>query len=49
MISELLEGNIGVEVISEMLACGTDIVNRLKEGRDKLKKNKNKVRHVRTP
>ena len=49
MISELLEGNIGVEVISEMLGCGTDIVNRLKEGRDKLKKNKNKVRHVRTP
>ena len=49
MISELLEGNIGVEVISEMLGCGTDIVKRLKEGRDKLKKNKNKVRHVRTP
>merc|ERR1711879_259823 len=48
MISELLEGNIGVEVISEMLGCGSDIVKRLKKGRDKLRKNKNKVRHVRT-
>ena len=49
MISELLEGNIGAEVISEMLGCGADVVNRLKESRDKLKKNKNRVRQVRTP
>ena len=49
MISELLDGSIAVEVICQMLGCTLDVVNRLKEGRDKLKKNKNKVRHVRTP
>ena len=49
MISELLEGNIGVDVIGEMMGCGTDVVNRLKESRDKFKKIKNKVRKVRTP
>merc|ERR1711879_237149 len=40
MISELLEGNIGVEVISEMLGCGSDIVKRLKKGRDKLRRTR---------
>ena len=43
MISELLDGNIEIEVISEMLGCNKEIISRLQKNVAPLKKTVEKV------